>query len=104
VKNTVVLSLLVLLGLAACETIDRARGVAAVESRAGRSLYFVASARPANYWNDTGIDIHSNESYRISAVGGLRNFHEVYKPLVDAWMHYDNSGATPALIESQDNT
>lgn len=35
---------------------------------------------------------------------GLRNFHEVYKPLVDAWMHYDNSYATPVLIESQDNT
>jgi predicted ABC-type ATPase len=30
---------------------------------------------------------------------GLRNFHERYKPLVDAWAHYDNSGDGPALIE-----
>lgn len=34
---------------------------------------------------------------------GLRNFHEVYKPLVDDWTHYDNSGAAPVLIESKDD-
>lgn len=35
---------------------------------------------------------------------GLRNFREVYKPLVDDWTHYDNSGAAPVLIESKDDT
>lgn len=29
---------------------------------------------------------------------GLRNFHEVYKPVVNAWMHYDNAN-TPILID-----
>lgn len=30
---------------------------------------------------------------------GLRNFEEVYKDLVDAWILYDNSGSTPALLD-----
>ena len=34
---------------------------------------------------------------------GLRNFDRLYKPLVDAWMHYDNSGPAPVLIDSKDN-
>ena len=29
---------------------------------------------------------------------GLRNFHEVYKPLVDAWTLYDNSDTFPVNI------
>jgi len=28
---------------------------------------------------------------------GLKNFHEVYKPLVDAWLHFDNSGEQAVL-------
>lgn len=30
---------------------------------------------------------------------GLRNFEELYKPLVDSWALYDNSGDAPVLIE-----
>ena len=34
---------------------------------------------------------------------GLRNFDLLYKPLVNAWAHYDSSGPTPMLLESEDN-
>jgi len=34
---------------------------------------------------------------------GLRNFHTMYKPMVHAWMYYDNSQELPLLIESADN-
>ncbi len=34
---------------------------------------------------------------------GLRNFHEVYKPLVDAWTLYDNSDTFPVLIDRQEH-
>lgn len=34
---------------------------------------------------------------------GARNFDRLYKPLVNAWVHYDNSGASPVLIDSKDN-
>ena len=30
---------------------------------------------------------------------GLRNFHRVYRSLVDEWMLYDNAGARPVLLE-----
>lgn len=30
---------------------------------------------------------------------GLRNFENLYKPLVDEWALYDNSGSEPILIE-----
>lgn len=30
---------------------------------------------------------------------GLRNFENLYKPLVDEWALYDNSGGEPVLIE-----
>jgi predicted ABC-type ATPase len=30
---------------------------------------------------------------------GLRNFESLYKPLVDEWALYDNSGGEPVLIE-----
>ncbi len=34
---------------------------------------------------------------------GKANFHEVYKPLADAWKHYDSSGHRPHLLaESTD--
>ena len=32
-------------------------------------------------------------------IAGQRNFDRVYKPLVDYWVLYDNSGETPQLIE-----
>lgn len=34
---------------------------------------------------------------------GLRNFHDVYKHLVDKWEWYDNSGNTPKLISEAGN-
>ncbi|MET3106142.1 putative ABC-type ATPase [Oxalobacteraceae bacterium GrIS 2.11] len=30
---------------------------------------------------------------------GLGNFHQVYKPLVNAWLHFENSGDQPQLID-----
>lgn len=32
---------------------------------------------------------------------GRRNFERVYKPLVDAWVLYDNSGDAPVRIEAE---
>ncbi len=34
---------------------------------------------------------------------GLRNFKNVYQPLVDAWALYDNSGDRPLLVAAGDN-
>ena len=34
---------------------------------------------------------------------GLRNFYEIYKPLVNNWMLYDNSDPTPRFIAGGDN-
>ncbi len=36
---------------------------------------------------------------RFSA--GMNNFHKVYKPLVNSWVHYDNSQETPILLEKE---
>lgn len=33
---------------------------------------------------------------------GHRNFSKLYKPLVDAWALYDNSGTTPALLDEEE--
>ena len=33
---------------------------------------------------------------------GKRNFLNLYKPLADAWRHYDNAGDKPLLIASSD--
>jgi predicted ABC-type ATPase len=33
---------------------------------------------------------------------GRRNFLNLYKPLADAWRHYDNAGDKPLLIDSSD--
>jgi predicted ABC-type ATPase len=30
---------------------------------------------------------------------GLRNFEKLYAPIVDAWVLYDNSGASPVLLD-----
>ena len=34
---------------------------------------------------------------------GLRNFHELYKPLVNSWMLYDNSVSPPRLLAGGDS-
>jgi hypothetical protein len=33
----------------------------------------------------------------------LRNFQDIYGPLVDSWALYDNSGDAPRLIANGDN-
>ncbi len=30
---------------------------------------------------------------------GLHNFYQSYKPLADVWLHFDNAGDTPTLID-----
>jgi len=34
---------------------------------------------------------------------GLRNFNTVYRHLVNSWVHYDNSGPIPKMLDSGDN-
>jgi predicted ABC-type ATPase len=43
------------------------------------------------------------ETIRRRFAAGLRNFEEIYKPLVNEWALYDNSFATPVLIEEGEN-
>mgnify|MGYP007118330597 CR=1 FL=1 len=31
---------------------------------------------------------------------GWKNFHQIYKILVDAWVLYDNSGEQPLLVDA----
>ena len=30
---------------------------------------------------------------------GLHNFHRLYKPLVDTWLHFDSAESIPKLID-----
>jgi predicted ABC-type ATPase len=30
---------------------------------------------------------------------GMHNFHSVYKDLVDLWVHFDNAGPVPRLVD-----
>ena len=43
------------------------------------------------------------ETVRRRFDSGLRNFQNVYRPLVSSWVVYDNSGPTPRLLASGDN-
>jgi len=40
-----------------------------------------------------------DHTIRRRFVAGIRNFEAVYKPLVDGWVLYDNSGNVPAILE-----
>jgi predicted ABC-type ATPase len=42
------------------------------------------------------------ETIRRRFASGLRNFEEMYKPIVDEWALYDNSSSTPILVEEGD--
>jgi predicted ABC-type ATPase len=42
------------------------------------------------------------ETIRRRFASGLRNFEEIYKPIVDEWALYDNSSKTPILVEEGD--
>ncbi|MFZ4437815.1 MAG: zeta toxin family protein [Syntrophales bacterium] len=39
------------------------------------------------------------ETIRRRFTSGLRNFEEIYRPIVDEWALYDNSSSTSILIE-----
>lgn len=94
----------------AFETTLAGRGYASMISRwraAGYrvSLVFLrldssemAIARVAERVRQGGHDIPEPVIRRRFA-SGLRNFTELYAPLVDAWVLYDNSGDEPVLID-----
>ena len=42
------------------------------------------------------------ETIRRRFASGIENFHRLYKPLVDTWMHYDNSGNEPIPLDWSD--
>jgi len=72
------------------------------------SLFFLqlpsaelAVARVADRVAQGGHDI-PEPVIRRRFQAGIANFHSLYKPLVDAWRLYDNSGDEPILINSSD--
>jgi predicted ABC-type ATPase len=58
----------------------------------------IALSRVAARVAQGGHDIPEATIRRRFATG-LQNFHGRYKSLVDGWMHYDNSGNQPVLID-----
>ena len=69
------------------------------------SLYFLkldspdlAIARVAERVRQGGHDV-PEKVIRRRFYAGLKNFHEIYQPLVDDWLLLDNSGGAPRLIE-----
>ena len=58
----------------------------------------LAIARVRQRVREGGHNIHEPVIRRRFA-SGLRNFENLYKPLVDEWALYDNSGGEPILIE-----
>lgn len=74
------------------------------------SLFFLALpdadaavARVAERVRQGGHDIPEDVIRRRFAAG-LRNFHEAYKSVVDAWALFDNVGEAPTLLELEENT
>jgi predicted ABC-type ATPase len=43
------------------------------------------------------------EVVRRRFAAGQRNFEQTYRALVDEWLHYDNSGPAPVLLEWGEN-
>ena len=39
------------------------------------------------------------DTIRRRFYAGRRHFHQTYKPLVDVWLHFDNAGDEPRLID-----
>ena len=62
----------------------------------------LAVARVASRAAQGGHDV-PEDVVRRRFESGSRNFQSVYRPLVDSWMLYDNSGRTPVLIGGGDN-
>jgi predicted ABC-type ATPase len=44
----------------------------------------------------------ASETIRRRFYAGIENFNVLYKPLIDAWALYDNSGPAPILIEEEE--
>jgi predicted ABC-type ATPase len=72
------------------------------------SLFFLylpdvemAIARVAERVKQGGHDIPS-DVIRRRYTAGLRNFHLVYKSVVDVWALFDNAGETPVLLELEE--
>jgi len=58
----------------------------------------IAVARVAARVAQGGHDV-PEAAIRRRFRSGFDNFHRLYRPLVDAWVLYDNSGAAPVLLE-----
>jgi len=58
----------------------------------------LAIARVRQRVREGGHNVPSSIIHRRFAAG-LRNFENLYKPVVDEWALYDNSGSEPVLIE-----
>ncbi|WP_244617439.1 zeta toxin family protein [Sulfurimicrobium lacus] len=57
-----------------------------------------AIARVRNRVAQGGHDVPET-TIRRRFSGGIENFHSIYKPLVDAWLFYDNSGNEPIPLD-----
>lgn len=57
-----------------------------------------AIARVATRVKQGGHDV-AEQIIRRRFVSGMRNFLDVYRPLVDYWQWFDNSGQAPRLLE-----
>lgn len=68
-------------------------------------LFFLQLASPklaaARVWQRVREDGHNipEPVIRRRFTAGLRNFSNLYKPIVDEWALYDNSGSEPKLID-----
>ena len=58
----------------------------------------IAIARVATRVAQGGHDV-PEATVRRRFDAGLKNFEIVYKPLVDHWMLYDNTGDEPVLVD-----
>jgi predicted ABC-type ATPase len=61
----------------------------------------LALSRIASRVRQGGHDVQAEVVVRRFAAG-RRNLESVYKPLVDQWVLYDNSGNSPVLIDGQE--
>lgn len=62
----------------------------------------MAVARVAARVTQGGHNVPEND-IRRRFTAGLKNFHDIYKNAVDAWILYDNSGNVPKVIERGEN-
>ncbi|GAB4157559.1 MAG: zeta toxin family protein [Planctomycetaceae bacterium] len=62
----------------------------------------MAIQRVANRVSEGGHDIPERD-IRRRFFAGLKNLKELYKPVVNSWNVYDNSGNVPVLEESSEN-